>query len=83
MTQEQQNRSEVLKAMNTIVKSLNDASGYYNCWIFTIPDQADDEELEEIAIEQEDTFAEAVNDFLFIMEKYSKSGLYINGKLYK
>ena len=76
------NKAEVLKAMNTIVRALNDEGAYYRRWITLIPDEADDEELEDIANNQEDIFEDAVLRFGRIMKQYSKSGLYVDKKCY-
>lgn len=81
MAKRKQRRFEVLKAMNTIVKNLNNEDGY-EYWIYTIPDGADDDELLDIAFEDEDTFIEAVDSFKRIMKSCLEDGLYIAGKLY-
>lgn len=81
MAKRKQRRYEVLKAMNTIVKNLNNEDGY-DYWCYTIPDCADDDELLEIAFDDEDTFIEAVDSFKRIMKSCLEDGLYIAGKLY-
>ena len=72
---------EALRSMNTIIKSMNDESAY-NAWIYIIPDGADDDELMEIAEEDEDSFKDACNLFAKLVRKYMKYGLYIDGKVY-
>ena len=72
---------EALRSMNTIIKSMNDESAY-NAWIYIIPDGADDDELMEIAEEDEDSFKDACNLFVKLVKKYMKYGLYIDGKVY-
>lgn len=74
-------RFEVLKSMNNIVRNMNDESAY-NAWIWCIPDGADDEELQEIAEEDEETFKETCELFAKLVQKYMKYGLYIDGKVY-
>ena len=76
-----QERFEALKSMNTIIKSMNDESAY-NAWIYIIPDGADDDELQEIAEEDDETFDDAVHAFIEIMNKRLKYGLYIDNTLY-
>lgn len=76
-----QERFEALKSMNTIIKSMNDESAYTS-WIYIIPDEADDDELREIAEEDEESFKEAVHAFMGIMNKRLKYGLYIDNTLY-
>ena len=76
-----QERFEALKSMNTIIKSMNDESAY-NAWIYIIPDGADDDELMEIAEEDEESFEDACKLFAELVRKYMKYGLYIDGKVY-
>lgn len=76
-----QERFETLKSMNTIIKSMNDESAY-NTWIYLIPDGADDDELMEIAEEDEDIFKDACDLFAELIKRYMKYGLYIDGEVY-
>ena len=76
-----QERFDVLRSMNTIIKSMNDESAY-TAWIHIIPDEADDDELMEIAEEDEESFEDAVRAFMEIMNKRLKYGLYIDSTLY-
>lgn len=73
---------EILKAMNTLIRALNNEEAYYGDWVYTIPDEVDDAELQEIAFEDEETFEEAVYSFKRCMMYYLSDGLYIGGKLY-
>lgn len=78
-----QDRFENLKAMNTLVKSLNDELAYYDNWIYIIPDDVDDEELMSIAEDNDpEIYDAAVRCFIRIFKRYSKYGLYIGNKLY-
>ena len=72
---------EALRSMNTIIKNMNDESAY-NAWIYIIPDGADDDELMEIAEEDEESFEDACNLFAKLIKRYMKYGLYIDGKVY-
>lgn len=76
-----QERFEALKSMNTIIKSMNDESAY-TAWIYIIPDEADDDELMEIAEDDEETFEDACKLFAKLVKKYMKYGLYIDGEVY-
>lgn len=78
-------RAKILISMNNIVRALNHEGAYYDHWIYIIPDEADDEELEDIADNMEDIFAEAVECFGRIMRNkaYVESGLYIDNKVYE
>lgn len=72
---------EALRSMNNIIKNMNDESAY-NAWIYIIPDGADDDELMEIAEEDEETFEDACKLFARLIVKYMKYGIYIDGKVY-
>lgn len=76
-----QERFEALKSMNNIIKSMNDESAY-SAWIYVVPDEADDDELQEIAEEDEESFKEACNLFAKLVKKYMKYGMYIDGEVY-
>ena len=76
-----QERFEALKSMNTIIKSMNDESAY-SAWIWIIPDGADDDELQEIAEEDDETFKDACDLFAELIKGYVKYGLYIDGEVY-
>ena len=74
---------ELLKAMNTIVRSLNHEGAYYDRWILIVPDEATDEDLRDIAEDDDDEiFRDSVKCFEGIMRDYIKDGLYVAGKLY-
>lgn len=70
-------RYHILSAMNTLAKALNDESFYYNHWIYIIPDEADEEELLEIATDDVETFNGAVSCFNTWYGRYAKHGLAI------
>lgn len=76
-------RFENLKAMNTIIKSVNDEQAY-GCWINIVPDEADDDELREIAEDLPECYANACGLFLRLMKSSvtQDGGLYIGGDLY-
>lgn len=74
---------ELLKAMNTIVRSLNHEGAYYDRWILIVPDEATDEDLRDIAEDDDDEiFRDSVKCFEGIMRDYIKDGIYVAGKLY-
>lgn len=72
---------ELVKSMNTIVKALNDESGYYDHWIYIVPDEATDEDLMDIAYDEE-LLEDTINCFKTIMAEYLEDGIYIADKLY-
>lgn len=74
-------RFEALKSMNTIIQSMNDENAYSN-WIWLIPDGADDDELRDIAENDDEIFNEACELFAKLIRKYLKYGLYIDRKVY-
>ena len=72
----------LLEAMNTIIKSMNDVGAYME-WIYIVPDQATREELEYMCKdENKDLYKEAVELFNELIKQYSKSGYYVDGKLF-
>lgn len=78
-----EHRFEVLKAMNTLARATNDEGFMFNHWLYIIPDEADDEELLDIAVNDEDIFNDAVSCFLESWCKYAHTGgLYIGDKVY-
>lgn len=82
-TKEALERFEVLKAMNLLAKVTNNEEFYYNHWIYIIPDEADDDELLDIATEDVDTFNDAVACFLDHWDEYAlDGGLYIGKTVY-
>ena len=75
-----QKRFEQLKAMHTIIMSMNDEQAYMS-WIYLIPDQADDEDLLMCA-EDEEIFADACTKFRSLIRDYGGSGFYIGKQVY-
>lgn len=74
---------ELLKAMHTIVQSLNHEGAYFDRWILIIPGGATDEDLHDIAEDEDDEiFRDSVKCFEGIMRDYIKDGIYVAGKLY-
>ena len=76
-------RFECLKAMNTLIKHANDET-VYESWIWIIPDQCEDDELLDVAMDQPDTYAEACGLFLRLMKGKAmrEGGLYIGDEVY-
>ena len=77
-----QERFEALKSMNFLVKSLNDETAYYSKWIWIIPDEADEEELADIAENDVDIFADAVKCFRSIIKNYADDGFCFGDEVY-
>lgn len=48
-----QDRVNLVKNMNEIVKSLNDESFYWGTWAHVVPDEADESDFQEIAQDEE------------------------------
>ena len=68
---------ELLKAMNCIVRMMNDQGAYID-WIFTIPDEASEDELLDIALdEDEEVFREACELFREICHEYVDAGFFL------
>lgn len=74
-------RFNAMKAMHTIVLALNNETGYFNNWILIVPDMADDDDLMDIACDEE-LFSDCVHCFKMLMRSVLKDGLYIAGKVY-
>lgn len=76
-------RFKVLRAMCTLACATNDEGFMFNHWLHIIPDEADDEELLDIAVNDEDIFNDAVRCFLESWPKYVHTGgLFIGDKVY-
>ena len=76
-------RFELIKAMDTIIKSMNYEGAYYDHWIVTGPaDPCGDDDIADVC-DNEECFKSAVRTFLTCMEEYGKSGIYFQGKLYQ
>lgn len=73
-------RFEALKAMNLLIKNMNNEDAYYQEWILIVPDEADDIDLMGIA-EDEELFADATRTFLDCMLMYGPDGLFIGGAM--
>ena len=76
-------RFEALKAMNTLIKMVNDERVYMS-WIYVIPDEADDEELLDIAENDSEIYRDAAELFKKLMKSNAvqRDGLYIGGEVY-
>lgn len=74
-------RLDLIRGMNALVISMNHEEAYTR-WIYLVPDQATDEDLQDIA-ESDVLFDEACVLFTELLEIYGKYGFYILGKWYK
>lgn len=73
-------RFETVRAMNCLIKDMNNEDAYME-WIYTVPDEATEEDLMDIA-QDEELFGETVRLFLRLYEEYIADGLFIGRKLY-
>ena len=71
-TANEKQMTDVLEAMNTIVRFLNDEEAYYGDWIDLVPDEADREELEDIVQNYPDLIDEIIPRFAAIVKHYMK-----------
>ena len=71
-------RYKLMKAMHTIVRTMNNEDAYYE-WINIVPDEADDNELMDIA-QDDELFADSCNAFKSIMQVYGDDGFCNNNK---
>lgn len=80
MSNDRQERVDILKSMHRLVQAMNDEEAYM-AWIICIPDGADDVELEDIALNDEETFADACNLFNRLVKGYAcKSGYCVSNR---
>ena len=68
-------RFEMVKAMHTLIQALNNEHAYYCHWIYIVPDEATDDDLEYIA-EDDELFMDTVRCFKDCMEMYLPDGFY-------
>ena len=80
MSYDKHERVYILKSMHRLVQAMNDEEAYM-AWIICIPDGADDAELEDIALNDEETFADACNLFNRLVKGYAcKSGYCVSNR---
>lgn len=69
----------LIKAMNLLVKSMDNEDAYYD-WINIVPDQASDDDLISIASSVDDAvFREACHEFRRICHEYIDDGFFCGG----
>ena len=73
-------RYEIMKAMHILVMAMNNEDAYME-WILTVPDEASDDDLMDIATDDE-LFADACAAFKSAMREYSEDGFYIDKKVW-
>ena len=73
-------RYEIMKAMHTLVMAMNNEDAYME-WIMTVPDEASDDDLMDIATDDE-FFAEACAAFKSAMQEYGGDGFYIDKRVW-
>jgi hypothetical protein len=74
-------RFDAVCAMHTVVRLLNNEEAYYGHWIYIVPDDASDDDLMDIA-EDDELFADTWNCFKNIMKCYAKDGIFADDKLF-
>ena len=73
-------RRRMIAGMDAIVTWLNNEEAYYESWIYDVPDMATEEDLNDIA-DNDESFRHTVGHFLRIMERYGKYGICFNNEL--
>lgn len=73
-------RFELMQAMHTIICAMNDEDAYMR-WIYLVPDEATDEDLREIA-EDDEFFADVCKAFRRILNDHGAAGFYVNKKVW-
>ena len=80
MSYDKHERVDILKSMHRLVRAMNDEEAYM-AWIICIPDGADDTELEDIALHDEEIFQDACNLFNRLVKGYAcKSGYCVSNR---
>ena len=80
MSYDKRDRIEILKSMHQLVLAMNDEEAYM-AWVYCIPDGADDAELEDIALHDEEIFRDACNLFNRLVKGYAcKSGYCVSNR---
>ena len=80
MSCDKNERTAILKSMHRLVQAMNDEEAYM-AWIICVPDGADDAELEDIALNDEETFADACNLFNWLVKGCAcKSGYCVSNR---
>ena len=74
------NRYEIMKSMHTIICAMNNEDAY-SSWIYIVPDEASDNDLMDIATDDE-LFADACSAFKSAMQEYGADGFYIDKKFW-
>ena len=73
-----EDRFTTMKAMNFLVKSLNNEDAYFEYWIELVPDEATEEDLMYIALDDE-LYGESCGLFRKLINKYGRDGFYACG----
>ena len=80
MSYDKRERVDILKSMHRLVCAMNDEEAYM-AWVYCIPDGADDAELEDIALHDEEIFRDACNLFNRLVKGYAcKSGYCVSNR---
>ena len=80
MSYDKRDRIEILKSMHRLVLAMNDEEAYM-AWVYCITDRADDAELEDIALHDEEIFRDACNLFNRLVKGYAcKSGYCVSNR---
>ena len=80
MSYDKRDRIEILKSMHRLVLAMNDEEAYM-AWVYCIPDGADDAELEDIALHDEEIFRDACNLVNRLVKGYAcKSGYCVSNR---
>ncbi len=80
MSYDKRDRIEIIKSMHRLVLAMNDEEAYM-AWVYCIPDGADDAELEDIALHDEEIFRDACNLFNRLVKGYAcKSGYCVSNR---
>ena len=74
-------RIELLRAMNTVALTCNNEDYIDCCWLYAMPDHADDDDFDFIA-EDDEEFKHVLHTFKRIIESLNRDGMCVEGHLY-
>jgi hypothetical protein len=71
----------LLKAMDQIIRSLNNERSYYNTWCYYVPEDAEDDDFEMWAADDK-TFDNISKAFIAIIQEDGADGFFVDRELY-
>ena len=73
-------RYELMKSMHNVICAMNNEEAYFR-WVYIVPDCPTDEDLQDIA-EDDEEFEEVCMFFRELVAEYSPDGFYVGRKTF-